>query len=158
MAGEKGTEIRDDIPRNRAISLYEDEHHQQVTLFENTVYLIRIQLDCATQSNTQLTRTGCNLAQDLFIAIDRNDDGRFDASELGTPYRWPVASYMVEGIYDLQLYVPALHDLYGRRETHKMRILVLPSDYYIRTCGPSLYNETREYQVKIIPVQRRTGI
>lgn len=158
MAGEKGTEIRDDLPRTRPLSLYENEHHQAVTLFENTVYLIRIQLDCSTQLSTDLTRTGCNLAQDVFIAIDRNDDGKFDSSELGTPYRWPVTSYMVQGIYDLQLYVPAIQDLYKKGDKHRMRILVLPSDYYVRNCGFSLYNETREYEVKIIPIARRTVI
>lgn len=157
MAGEKGTEIRDDLPRISENSPYENEHHQAVTLFENTIYLIRVQLDCRTQLDTELTRTGCNLAQDVFIAIDRNHDGRFDETEMGTPYRWPVTSYMAEGVYDLQLHVPTIQDTYTRQETSRMRIFVLPSNYYIRNCGYTAYNETREYEVTVIPTQRRTG-
>lgn len=158
MAGEKGTEIRDDLPRRSEMSPYENEHHQDVTLFENTIYMIRIQLDCATQLSTELTPNGCNLAQDVFVAIDRNHDGRYDESEMGTPYRWPVTSYMAEGIYDIQLHVPAIQDTYTRQESHRMRILVLPSNYYVRNCGYNRYNETREYEVTIIPAARRTAL
>jgi len=151
MAGEKGTEIRDDIPKNSLMNNHPNRHHVAVTLFEQTVYLIRIQLDCSTQLSTDLTRTGCNLAQDVFVSIDLNNDGRFDSSELASPYRWPVTSYMAEGIYDLQVSVPARVDQYVRQGTLRMRVLVLPSDYYIRNCGYSAYNETREYMLDIIP-------
>lgn len=151
MAGEKGTEIRDDIPKNSLMNNHPNRHHVAVNLFEQTVYLIRIQLDCSTQLSTDLKRTGCNLAQDVFVSIDLNNDGRFDDSELGSPYRWPVTSYMAEGIYDLQVSIPAIVDRYARQGTHRMRVLVLPSDYYRRNCGYNVYNETREYTVEIIP-------
>lgn len=157
MAGEKGTEIRDDIPKNSLMNNHPNRHHVAVTLFEQTVYLIRIQLDCSTQLSTDLTRTGCNLAQDVFVSIDLNNDGRFDSSELASPYRWPVTSYMAEGIYDLQVSVPARVDQYVRQGTLRMRVLVLPSDYYIRNCGYSAYNETREYMLDIIPRMKYSG-
>lgn len=157
MAGEKGTEIRDDIPKNSLMNNHPNRHHVAVTLFEQTIYLIRIQLDCTTQSSTDLTRTGCNLAQDVFVSIDMNNDGRFDDSELGSPYRWPVTSYMAEGIYDLQVSIPAIADRYARQGTHRMRVVVLPSDYYVRNCGYNVYNETREYGVDIIPRVRYSG-
>jgi hypothetical protein len=157
MAGETGTEIRDDIPRNSPMNNHPNRHHMAVTLFEHTIYLIRIQLDCATQLPTDLTRTGCNLAQDVIVALDLNDDGRFDESEIGSPYRWPVTSYMAEGIYDLQIYVPAIDASYLKNAQHKMRVIVAPSEHYIRTCGYSSYNETREYSLSIIPKTKYAG-
>ncbi|CAF1360183.1 unnamed protein product, partial [Rotaria sordida] len=123
MAGEKGTEIRDDKPTN---TNFLNQHHMAVTLFEHTVYLLRIQLDCSSQLRTELTATGCNLAQDVNVWIDLNDDGKFDESESGTPYRWPVTSYMAEGIYDIQIYVPLLDSRNIRNGPHKMRISVVP--------------------------------
>lgn len=157
MAGEKGTQIRDDIPRNSLMNNHRSRHHMSVTLFEHTIYLIRIQLDCATQLPTDLTRPGCNLAQDVTVAIDLNDDGRFDESEIGSPYRWPVTSYMTEGVYDLQIYVPSLDTNYLTNGHHRMRIIIAPSEYYIRTCGYSNYNETREYSLSIIPKMKYAG-
>lgn len=150
MAGEKGTEIRDDQP-STPLAPYQNQHHIAVTLFEHTVYLIRIQLDCSTQLRTELTANGCNLAQDVNVWIDLNDDGKFDQSEMGAPHRWPVTSYLAEGIYDMQIYVPAADSLYGRNRQHKMRIAVTPSEYYQTMCASHVNSETREYLVTIIP-------
>ncbi|CAF1132089.1 unnamed protein product, partial [Didymodactylos carnosus] len=158
MAGEKGTEIRDDIPKNTLMSNYQNQHHLVVTVFEHTIYLIRIQLACSTQLSTDLTPTGCNLAQDVIVSIDLNDDGRFDDSEIGSPYRWPVTSYMAEGIYDLQIYVPMIDSRYTKTGAHKMQLVVLPSDYYIRNCGYRAYDETREYTVNIIPRMKYSAL
>ena len=151
MAGEKGTQIRDDRPKNNYVLNDPKQHHMSVTLFERTIYLIRIQLDCSSQLGTDLTATGCNLAQDVGVSIDLNNDGRFDESEIGSPYRWPVTSYMAEGIYDLQVHVPALDSGYARNEPHLMRIVVIPSTYFNERCGYSNYHEVREYSINIIP-------
>ncbi|CAF1097358.1 unnamed protein product [Rotaria sordida] len=155
MAGEKGTEIRDDKPTN---TNFLNQHHMAVTLFEHTVYLLRIQLDCSSQLRTELTATGCNLAQDVNVWIDLNDDGKFDESESGTPYRWPVTSYMAEGIYDIQIYVPLLDSRNIRNGPHKMRISVVPSNYYRSTCASYEYNEAREYSVTIIPRMKYSSL
>ncbi|CAF4030022.1 unnamed protein product [Rotaria sordida] len=133
MAGEKGTEIRDDKPTNALSTNNLNQHHMAITLFEHTVYLLRVQLDCSSQLRTELTSTGCNLAQDVNVWIDLNDDGKFDESEIGAPYRWPVTSYMAEGIYDIQIYVPLIDDRYIRNGPHRMRISVVPSNYYRNT-------------------------
>ena len=130
------------------------EHHMAVTIFEHTVYLIRIQLDCSWQLNRELFEKGCNLAQDVNLWIDLNDDGRYDESEIGAPYRWPITSYLPEGIYDLQIYVPTIDSRYRTNRQHRMRIVVTLSDTYRRTCGRTDYNETREYMVNIIPRER----
>ncbi len=154
MAGEKGTQIRDDTPPNSLLNDYRSQHHMAVTLFEHTVYLIRIQLDCSWQLNRELFEKGCNLAQDVNLWIDLNDDGRYDESEIGAPYRWPITSYLPEGIYDMQIYVPTVDSRYMTNRQHRMRIVVTLSDTYRRTCGRTDYNETRDYMVNIIPRER----
>lgn len=158
MAGEKGTEIRDDLPSYEVSNSFANQHHKAVTLFEHTVYLLRIQLDCASQLRTDLTPTGCNLAQDVNVWIDLNDDGNFDQSELGAPYRWPVTSYMAEGIYDIQIYVPQLDSRNIRNGPHRMRITVTPSDHYRQLHGSCDYGQTREYMVTIIPRMKYSGL
>lgn len=154
MAGERGTEIRDDKPQNTLVSDYQNQHHLAVTIYENTVYLLRIQLDCSWQLDSDLFEHGCNLAQDVIVWIDLNDDGRYDESEIAAPYRWPVTSYMPQGIYDLQIYVPLIDDRYTKTIQHRMRIVAVSSENYRRVCGRIDYNETRDYTVNIIP---RTG-
>ena len=154
MAGERGTEIRDDKAANVFVNDYPSKHHLAVTIYEHTVYLIRVQLDCSWQLNTDLFANGCNLAQDVKIWIDLNDDGRFDSSEVGTPYLWPVTSYMPRGIYDLQLSIPSIDDRSMRSGQHRMRLVVMSSEHYRTICGRYDYNETRDYTVNIIP---RTG-
>ncbi|CAF3452688.1 unnamed protein product [Rotaria socialis] len=158
MAGEKGTEIRDDLPSSAVANSHQNQHHMAVTLFEHTVYLLRIQLDCSSQSRTELTETGCNLAQDVNVWIDLNDDGNFDDTEVGAPYRWPVTSYMAEGIYDIQIYVPAISARNIRNGPHRMRIAVSPSDYYRRLHGDCDLSHTREYMVTIIPRMKYSAI
>jgi len=151
MAGERGTEIRDDLPKNTLILNDPKQHHMAVTVFEHTIYLVRIQLACSTQFRTDLTLTGCNLAQDVVVSIDLNNDGRFDDEEIGSPYRWPLTSYMAEGIYDLQIHVPAINRRNIKNGPHLMRINVLPSTHYITNCGYSDYSEMREYSINIVP-------
>ena len=151
MAGEKGTQIRDDLVGKNVIGEYDNRHHMSVNIYENTIYLLRIQLDCPTQLNTELSRTGCNLAQDVQVLIDINDDGRFDQSEIGSPYLWPLTSYLTEGIYDIQVNVPRIDQRYSGRGRHRMRLLVTPSEAYRRSCGRDQIDEIREYMVNIIP-------
>ena len=124
MAGEGGTEIRDDKPTLGLLNNYQNRHHLAVTVYEHTIYLIRIQLDCSWQLNSDLFENGCNLAQDVNLQIDINNDGRFDESENKAPYRWPVTSYMGQGIYDLQIYVPPIDRQYVRDRQHRMRVVV----------------------------------
>jgi hypothetical protein len=157
MAGERGTQIRDDIPTTTSMIDYHNRHHLAVTVFEHTVYLLRIQLDCSWQLDKDLFENGCNLAQDVNVWVDLNNDGIFDTSEVGAPYRWPVTSYMAEGIYDIQIYVPMINTNYMRNGQHRMRLVVTSSENYRRTCGRTDYNETREYTVNIIPRMKYAG-
>jgi hypothetical protein len=150
MAGERGTQIRDDKGTYSYPTDYQNRHHMAVTIYEHTVYLLRIQLDCSWQLNPELFANGCNLAQDVNVWVDLNGDGQFDQSESGAPYHWPLTSYMAEGIYDLQIYIPTIDERYMSTGRHRMRLVVMPNDNYQRTCGRSDYNETREYMVNVI--------
>ncbi len=151
MAGEQGTHIRDDIPTNIALTENQNRHHLAVTLYENTVYRIRIQLDCDSLSSRGLFQPNCNLAQDVNVWIDLNNDGQFDESESRIPQRWPLHSYMPLGIYDLKIDVPTIDGQNTRSGSHRMRVVMKPSEEYRRKCGNTDYSETREYTVNIIP-------
>ncbi|CAF4799195.1 unnamed protein product, partial [Rotaria sp. Silwood2] len=61
MAGQQSTKIRDETPTDVAISNYEIRHHITVTLYENSVNKMRIQLDCAQNSSDDLLDDSCSL-------------------------------------------------------------------------------------------------
>ncbi|CAF5168138.1 unnamed protein product, partial [Rotaria sp. Silwood1] len=143
MAGEKGTHIRDDTPINTVIKPEQNRHHMAVTLFENTIYRIRIQLDCDQRSSRAPFKIQCNLAYDVNVYIDLNNDGRFDESESRTPNRWPLRSTMTLGIYDLEIPIPSIDRVTTRDGSHIMRVVVKASDEYVTLCGRSDYSETR---------------
>ncbi|CAF4022052.1 unnamed protein product [Adineta steineri] len=147
MAGEKGTEIRD--YKNNQINLL-NQNHLSVTIYEHTVYLIRIELDCSWQLNSDLFEKGCNLAQDVNVYIDINNDGIFQSNESGTPFHWPITSYMAQGIYDLQLYIPFIDNKHLTNGKHRMMINVMPTDNYQEICQDKQYNESRFYDINII--------
>ncbi|CAF4454023.1 unnamed protein product, partial [Rotaria sp. Silwood2] len=150
-AGEKGTHIRDDTPINTIIREDQNRHHMGITYYDNTIYRLRIQLDCDQRSSRAPFRIQCNLAYDVNVYIDLNSDGRFDESESRVPHRWPLRSTMTIGIYDLEIPVPSIDGVTTKGGSHIMRVVVKSSDEYNKKCGRSDYSETREYTVNIIP-------
>ena len=158
MAGEHRTQIRDD-PSTRAImkSDNQNQQYQAIILYEDTVYLLRIQLDCSRQSSRDLSERNCNLVYDVNVWIDLNDDGIFDDSENAVPFRWPLNSYTPKGIYDLQIYIPILGVKKTTSESHRMRLAVMLNEQYRRQCGNNDHQEIREYTVTIVPNTRQTG-
>ena len=157
MAGEQGTHIRDNIPTNTALRDIQNRHHLAITLFENTWYKIRIQLDCFPHAKGGFPDTNCNVAQDVNVLIDFNNDGRFDPSESRVPNRWPLLSTMPLGIYDLDIEIPVIDRLVTKSGTHIMRIVVIPSEEYRQKCGSTDYRETREYTVNVVPKVAHRG-
>ncbi|UJR08390.1 hypothetical protein I4U23_012661 [Adineta vaga] len=152
MAGEQGTEIRDNTPNNTIISEYQNRHHMAVTLFENTNYRIHIQVDCELLSSRGPLRSDCNLMQDVNVLIDQNNDNKYQESESATPDRWPLRSSISLGLYDYEIHTPPSENAYYRRnEAHLMRIIVKPSSEQETKCGHSNYAEIREYSLNIIP-------
>jgi hypothetical protein len=110
MAGEKGTHIRDNLPTDTALSETQNRHHLAVSLHDNTIYRLRIQLDCS-----------------------------------------PSVSSMPLGIYDFEIHIPGIDEQITRSGSHRMRIVVTPSEEYRKKCGNIDSSETREYTVNVIP-------
>ncbi len=152
MAGEHRTQIRDD-PSTRALLTgnYQNQQHQTIILYEDIVYLLRIQLDCSRQWSSDALERNCHLIYDVNVWIDLNDDGIFDSSENAAPYHWPINSYTPQGIYDLQIYIPVLDAQRIKTGPHRMQLAVTLSEQYRRKCGENDYKEIREYTVSIIP-------
>ena len=152
VAGERGTEIRDQTPNNTIIDRYQNRHHMAVTLYENTNYRIRIQLDCEVMSSRGPLKSDCNLALDVNVLIDQNNDRRYDKTETVTPHHRPLQSSAPLGLYDYYIRTPVSANEYYRRrnERHLMRIVVKPSDEQITKCGHTDYAEFREYSLNII--------
>jgi hypothetical protein len=157
MAGEQGTHIRDNIPTNTLISDNQNRHHLAVSLYENTIYRLRIQLDCRQHSNEGFTEKSCNLAQDVNVWIDFNNDGHFDESESRVPHRWPLYSSIPLGIYDFEIQIPNIDGQNTKSGSHRMRVLVKPSEDYRRKCGLTDSSETREYTVNILSSENHRG-
>ncbi|CAF1401843.1 unnamed protein product [Rotaria sordida] len=151
MAGEQGSHIRDDTPKNTGIREDQNRHHMAITLYENTIYRICIQLDCDQRSVRGSFKVSCNLAYDVNVLIDLNNDKIFDESESRVPRRWPIRSTMTIGIYDLEIHIPSINERTMRSDSHLMRVVVKSSDEYTSKCGRTDYSETREYTVNIIP-------
>jgi hypothetical protein len=151
MAGEQGTQIRDNILTNVLLRENQNRHHLAVTLFENTIYRLRIQLDCYQVSGGALPDVNCNFAQDVNVFIDFNNDERFDEVESRVPQRWPLRSSLPLGIFDFEIDIPVIDRLNTRSGPHRMRIVAVPSEEYRKKCGTTDYRETREYTINIIP-------
>jgi hypothetical protein len=158
MAGEHRTQIRDDAS-TRAVMRgdNQNQHHLTIILNEDTVYLLRIQLECSEQRTRDSFERNCNLMYDVNVWIDLNDDGRFDDSENAAPFRWPLNSYTPQGIYDLQIYVPLIDERKTKTGPHRMRLVIILNEQYRQQCGNNDYRETREYNVTIVSNTRQTG-
>ena len=158
MAGEHRTQIRDDL-LSRSVERERNPLPDDLTivLYEGTVYLLRIQLDCNGQINRESYGKDCSLGYDVNGWIDLNDDGRYDPSENAAPYRWPLYSYTPQGVYDLQIYIPVLDSTRVRSGPHRMRLVVNFNEQYQRKCGNNDYRETREYNVNIVQKNSQSG-
>jgi hypothetical protein len=151
MTGELGTHIRDDTAMNTLVGANQNRHHLAVSLYENTIYRIRIQLDCDRPSSKGSYDINCNHAQDVNVWVDFNNDGRYDDSESRVSPRWPLQNSIGLGIYDLNMAIPAIDGQSLKSGTHRMKVVVAPSDEYRRKCGKTDSQEVREYTFNIIP-------
>lgn len=158
MAGEYRTQIRDDASTRAASNMINRiEQHRSIVLYEEITYLLRIQLECTSQRDRGYLRTNCTLPHEVNAWIDLNDDGVFDSSEIAAPYRWPLTSYVPEGVYDLQIYVPIIDGNKVRSGPHLMRITVTLNEQYRQKCGKNYFSETREYNVTIVRPNSQLG-
>jgi len=150
MAGQQGTEIRDETPSNTAIGNYQNRHIT-VTLYESSVNVLRIQLDCAQQYRDDSLNYGCSLDYRVNVWIDLNDDGKFDAVENRLLHQSLIHSKKAPGTYDLEICLPLIDGTNTKAGQHRMRLSLMPSKDYRKKCGKTDYTETREYTVNIVP-------
>ncbi|CAF4390889.1 unnamed protein product, partial [Rotaria sp. Silwood2] len=151
MAGQQNTEIRDETPTNAMINDYQNQHHFTVTLYESTVNVLRIQLDCAQQSQVNSLDNGCRLVYHVEVWIDLNDDGKFDELENRVLHRLLVPNRESRGIYDLEICIPRIDGINTKAGRHRMHLSLTPSEDYRKTYINADYKETRKYTVNIIP-------
>ena len=156
MAGEHRTQIRDD-QSSRAVMHGTNQNHLHIILYESTVYLLRIQVECSADRTVDSQRRWCNLPYEINAWIDLNDDGIFSESENAAPYRWPLNSYIPQGIVDLQIVVPAIDQRNTKVGKHRMRLIIMLNEEYREKCGKNHYSETRDYTVTIVPRWKKSG-
>lgn len=157
VGGEQETFIRDDASTNTAISGYNSRDKTAVTLFGDTIYLIRVRLDCPSLYGRDSLETDCNFAHHVDLWIDLNDDGKYDESESRVHLRSTIDGETPTHGYDLQIIIPGIDGMYTKAGQHRMRLGVMRSEAYRRNCGGADHSDTREYIVNIIPRRKCAG-
>ena len=157
VGGEHETFIRDDASTNTAISGYNSRDKTAVTLFGDTIYLIRVRLDCPSPNGGDSLEIDCNLAHHVNVWIDLNDDGKYDESESRVHHRATIDEESPGHGYDLQIIIPVIDGTYTKAGQHRMRLGVMRSEAYRRNCGDAGHSDTREYTVNIIPRKKCAG-
>jgi hypothetical protein len=157
MDGVQGTQIHDETQSNTMVSNYDNQQHFAITLYEDTVNVLRIRLNCAQQYLENLLDYDCRLVHHVDVWIDLNGDGNFDETENRVYQRSPINSDIPRDTYNFQISIPPIDDWSTKTGLHRMRIKLIPSEVYTRKCGNSDYSEIREYIVNIVPKNLNTG-
>ena len=150
MTGHQNTEIRDQAPANAVISDNQNRHLIDVTLYESSVNVLRVQLDCAQQSDNDLLNDSCSLTYHINVWIDLNDDGKFDDLESRAHHPLLISSQGQHGTYHLEICIPPIDDTNTKVGRHRMYLSLVPSDDYRKACSSIDFSEIREYTVNII--------
>jgi hypothetical protein len=156
MAGEQGSNIRDESRSGDTEDDDEDRREKTVTLYEDTVYRLHVQLDCNGQWARGAQETACDLSQNVNVLIDFNDRGYNDAESQVT-LRPLTDSNSKGGAYNLELQIPIIDGRKTKSGFHRMRLTLVPTDKYRRECSVADYNEAREYTVNIVSKSRYPG-
>ena len=151
MLGHHDTEIHDRTSTNATISDNQNQRHINLTLYENSVNALRMQLDCGQESRNGLLNDSCSLTYHINVWIDLNDDETLDDFENRVIPRSLVSSQGQRGIYDLEVCIPAIDGTHTKAGRHRMHLSLMPSEEYRRACSGVDYRETRQYEVGIIP-------
>lgn len=155
LAGEQRTQIRDEP--SLGLTFEDNNQNQPVILYQDSIYILRILLDCNRQWNDKSYQHNCHLIYKVDVWIDLNDDGVFDSSENAAPYHWPLNSYTPKGNYDLQIYTPVIDTRVTKYGPHRMQLIVTANDQYQQKCGYQDYKEIRNYTVYVIPYRTKAG-
>lgn len=144
IVGQQGTEIRDETSKNDDS---ENLPSTNVTLYESSVNILRIQLDCGQQNDDDYS---CSRVYQIHALIDLNDNGKFDEVENRIHHRSLIHSEKAQGTYDLEISIPLIDGTNTKAGSHRMRLSLMPTEEYRKKCGKTDYSETRQYKVNII--------
>lgn len=158
LFGAQGTQIRDVMKQCNSVNNYHDRTNLVATLFDNTAYTLRIEVNCVLPvgydnsygQDASLYGSNCNHAQYLGVWIDLNNDGVFDE----TNERIVPSNRYEDGQrtnqYDLNIAIPKVDGRTYLSEQHRMRIVLSQDDRSRKPCYSTGYGEARDYTVQIL--------
>jgi hypothetical protein len=157
LDGEQDTEIRDERKICSSANNYNDQNNVIVTLFDNTAYILHIEVHCVQplayensyNQYSSWSETSCNHAQYLGVWVDFNNDGIFDENR----ERIPNNSYEDDqrtATYDLTIVIPTIDGRNYLNEQHRIRIVLTEDEGNRKPCYNSGYGEARDYIVQIL--------
>jgi len=159
LFGEQRTEINDEVRTCNSVNNYNDRSNLVVTLFDNMVYTLRIELYCVQQygyenlyrKDPSFLATSCNNIYYVDVWIDFNNDGIFDESkeQILSRNRYEDSRRATE--YDLSIAIPKIDGRNYLDGQHRMRIVLTSDKKNRKPCQNTGYGEARDYTVQIIP-------
>ena len=141
ITGQEGTEIRDETSKNA------NRPTSSVTLYESSVNVLRIGLDCGQQNDDE---NNCNRIYHIHGLIDLNNDGKFDELENRIHHRSLFHYEKSQGTYDLEISIPTIDGRNTKAGSHTMRLTLILNEEFRKKCTKAEYSETREYKVNVI--------
>ncbi|CAF1296948.1 unnamed protein product, partial [Didymodactylos carnosus] len=141
MAGEYGSRIQDDTRTNAILN---DARYLTVTVYEETMYQLHVQLDCGGQPGGDPSDNPCSRSLSVSVWIDFDNNGLDDAESRALRRSWS-NNDIPNGAYDLGIHIPSIDGRNTKSENHRMRLTVMPTEEYQRDCGNIGYKETRDY-------------
>lgn len=153
MPGEFGSKIEDDIRVDVFLDDEQNRQHLTASVYEESIYRLRVQLDCGGQLDRNAFDSPCSRSLSVFAWIDYNDNDFDDRESRMLRRSWP-DSASPTGAYELDIRIPTINGRDVKSGRHRMRISVIPSEEYQRECGSLTYNEIRDYTVNIYPKPR----
>jgi hypothetical protein len=158
LSGEENTIIHDEMTRCSSMNNYEDRSHLVAKLFDNTIYMLRIQLYCVKSwdsgtsygQDPSLIETNCNVAYYTDVWIDLNDDGNFDDNNERFLHNDQRTDISIDSYYDLSIAIPQIDGKQYFDGPHRMRIIMTRDQHNRKPCHNAGYGEARDYTVHII--------
>lgn len=150
MPGEFNSRIDDDFRVTNYPNGVQNRQHLIVSVREESVYRLRVQLDCGGQLDRDTLDSPCSRSLSVFVWIDYNDNELDDRESIKLRRAWSENSTPT-GAYETDVRVPTINGRDVRSGRHRMRISVIPSEEYERECGAFSYSELIDYTVNIYP-------
>ncbi len=154
LFGEQNTQIDDPIKQCNSINNYHDRTNLIVTLLDNTIYTLRIELYCTQTSDYQhedLAERNCNHAHYLDMWIDFNNDGIFDETRERMISTDSYEDGYRKNNYDFTINIPNIDGRNYINGQHRMRIVLSQDETNRKPCYNTGYGEVRDYTIQIGP-------